>query len=88
MNRKGQGISINVVIIAAIALLILVILSVLVLRTGRDTSKAGQCESIPGATCRAQWEGDNGPCLTGEDRNRIATCADRGGEPTYCCMRI
>lgn len=87
MQRRGQGISINVVVIAAIALLVLVILSVLVIRAGGGTSKAGKCETI-GGVCRASWEGDNGPCMTGEDRNTIATCADRGGEPTFCCMTI
>jgi len=35
-NKKGQGISINVIIIAAIALLVLVILSVLLLRSGGE----------------------------------------------------
>lgn len=88
MNRKGQSISINVVIIAAIALLILVILSVLVLRTGRTVSDGTSCESIPDATCRAEWEGNNGPCFDGETRNRGAVCAQRNGEPMYCCMRI
>lgn len=33
-TKKGQGISINVIIIAAIALLVLVILAVLLLRSG------------------------------------------------------
>lgn len=39
MNRKGQGISINVIVIAAIALIILVILSTLVIRTGGTINK-------------------------------------------------
>lgn len=49
MNRKGQGISINVIIIAAIALLVLVILSVLLLRSGGEL--VTDCSDIDGGIC-------------------------------------
>jgi|TARA_B100000315_G_C14334912_1_gene476941 hypothetical protein len=50
MNKKGQGISINVIIIAVIALLVLVILSALLVRYMGDlvtecVDVNGQCES-------------------------------------------
>jgi hypothetical protein len=48
MNRSGQGISINVVIIAAIALLILVILSVLVIRSTQKVNEGTQCSALGG----------------------------------------
>lgn len=58
-NKKGQGISINVIIIAAIALLVLVILSIIF--TGRMgifshqvnscSAKGGQCFDISGSSC-------------------------------------
>jgi len=58
-NRRAQGISINVIIIAAIALLVLVILSIIF--TGRMgifshqvsscNAKGGQCFDISGTTC-------------------------------------
>lgn len=56
-TKKGQGISINVIIIAAIALLVLVILAVLLIRSGGqlvvDCSEAGgecadRCSDLDG----------------------------------------
>jgi len=46
--KKAQGISINVIIIAAIALLILVILSVLVLRSGGKLTAGTGCQAVDG----------------------------------------
>ena len=52
MFKKGQGISMNVIIIAAIALLVLVILSVLVLNTGGKIGLGTSCDGIQGSDCR------------------------------------
>ncbi len=41
--KKGQGLSMNVIIIAAIALLVLVIISVLVLRAGGNVNESSKC---------------------------------------------
>ena len=50
---KGQGISLNVVVIAAIALLVLVILSVIFVgRLGLFGEKAADCEQ-KGGECKA-----------------------------------
>ncbi|MBU1604172.1 MAG: hypothetical protein KJ583_02540 [Nanoarchaeota archaeon] len=49
-NKKGQGISINVIIIAAIALLVLVILSVLLIRSGGNVVTGTSCAGV-GGTC-------------------------------------
>ena len=49
MNRKAQGISMNVIIIAAIALLVLVILSVIFIgRMGGFGKATANCESQGG----------------------------------------
>ncbi len=51
MNKKAQGISINVIIIAAIALLVLVILSVIFMgRMGTFTGGVKDCE-LSGGKC-------------------------------------
>ncbi|MFC2135441.1 hypothetical protein ACFLTH_12580 [Bacteroidota bacterium] len=48
LNKKGQGISINVIIIAAIALLVLVILAVLLLRGGSNLAEGTSCSGVGG----------------------------------------
>jgi hypothetical protein len=49
--KKGQGLSMNVIIIAAIALLVLVILSVLVLRAGGGINEGTGCEKAAQGVC-------------------------------------
>jgi hypothetical protein len=82
MSKKAQGMSINVIIIAAIALLILIILAVLVLRTGNRvrqgtgcTGGGGECwSSCDDATAQmgGLWsrdptnDGTSGNCQEGE----------------------
>lgn len=64
--KKGQGISMNVIIVAAIALLVLVVLSIIFLGKsetfGRETAacenKGGQCES---GSCGADQDEYNTP---------------------------
>jgi len=90
MDRKGQGISVNVIVIAAIALLILVILSVLVLRSGRSVNEGTQCEAL-GGTCRAASEfGSIRRCDTdnGEFADAGGFCPAVAGERQYCCRRL
>lgn len=48
MNKKAQGLSMNVIIIAAIALLVLVILAVLLLRAGGSIDTGTSCEGLGG----------------------------------------
>lgn len=48
-NRKAQGISLNVIIIAAIALLVLVILSIIFIgRMGKTREEVDRCETNGG----------------------------------------
>lgn len=46
--KKGQGLSMNVIIIAAISLLVLVIISVLVLRAGGNVNQNTGCVGVQG----------------------------------------
>jgi hypothetical protein len=87
MNKKAQGLSMNVIIIAAISLLVLIVLIVLVLRanrgivSGTECTSNGQCwsgdcsdlEVTPGESWNhdSSRDGKNGGCAVGE----------------ICCMR-
>ena len=48
MRKKAQGLSMNVIIIAAISLLVLVIISVLVLRAGGNVNESTGCRGVNG----------------------------------------
>jgi len=62
MNKKGQGISMNVIIVAAIALLVLVVLSIIFLgRTGDFGKGVADCEN-KGGQCES-----GGDCTTDAD---------------------
>ena len=85
-NKKGQGMSLNVVIIAILALLVLVILSIILVgRTGWFNKGSLTCENN-GGQCVEQAED-----CTGET-SRIAydyTCKVAEGDPAkVCCIRI
>ena len=85
MHAKGQGISINVVIIAAIALLILVILSVLVFRTGMNVNQGTSCQAL-GGRCQSTLAGTT--CLNpGEFTDSGATCTQSTRQDPYICCR-
>lgn len=80
MDKKGQGLSMNVIIIAAIALLVLVILAVLILRAGRDVTEGTSCESL-GGRCAEECED------LGSDyfRDRSGNCMN---EDQICCRTL
>lgn len=59
MNKKAQGISLNVIIIAAIALLVLVVLSVILLgRMGQFGEQSQNCENKGGRCATTCGIGD------------------------------
>lgn len=94
MDRRGQGISLNVIVIAAIALLILVILSVLVLRAGGSVTEGTSCQQL-GGSCYYVGDIDGssrtqpcGPSDGSYTYNRAGRCADVQGEAQYCCLQI
>ena len=76
--KKAQGISLNVIIIAAIALLVLVVLSVIFLgRTGMFARKTADCLQ-QGGTCKVSCD-----TTAGEIPYTSYTC-DTEGE--VCCL--
>ena len=83
MNKKAQGISMNVIIIAAIALLVLVILSVIFIGrmgsfgriTGDCTTQGGRCLASP---CNVQTP----PMASNSGLN----CEEES--TPYCCLPV
>jgi hypothetical protein len=81
--KKGQGISINVIVIAAIALLVLVVLSIVFLgRFGVFTQQSGDCENKGGA-CTI------GACPSGTSAYGAWSCPDTtAGARQTCCIQV
>lgn len=91
MNKKGVEISMNVLIVAAIGLLVLVVLSVIFLgRIGTFGQKSGDC-AVQGGKCVLTSVGcgnvDEG---TGDyqKQNPLLDCPNLGDEPQVCCLPI
>ncbi|MBU1974823.1 MAG: hypothetical protein KKG59_00290 [Nanoarchaeota archaeon] len=63
--KKAQGISINVIIIAAIALLVLVILAVLVLKGGTNVNEETNSCIAKGGKCTDGWCENDGDQIFG-----------------------
>ena len=53
MNKKGVELSMNLIIVAAIALLVLVIIAILVLRGGSNIAEGTGCTAKAGGQCVA-----------------------------------
>ena len=88
MSKKAQGLSMNVIIIAAIALLVLVILAVLILRAGSGVASGTGCEGSGGecySSC-ADIIDDKGGIWT----KNIANSGKAGGcgEDESCCVPV
>jgi len=83
MNKKSQGLSINVIIIVAVALIVLVVLiAIFTGRLGVFTSTVKEQQGDSGATCTAQTAGFRSPELC---TGRIITSSDTGPPGTVCC---
>ena len=85
--KKGQGLSMNVIIIAAISLLVLVIISVLVLRAGGNVNQSTGCtgvngECIPDSMSCADYGQTMGKTLI---RDPAHGC---GQEGMICCVPL
>jgi hypothetical protein len=86
MDKKGQGISLNVIIIAAIALLVLVILSVIFMgRMGVFGEKSKDCQT-QGGKCAAV----NSNCGEGDtaDYPTPYSAWDCPNTGETCCIKI
>ena len=81
--KKGQGISINVIVIAAIALLVLVVLAIVFLgQTGTFTKGVNDCEN-KGGSCTI------GACPQGTTEFTSNRCADTtAGAKQTCCIQV
>jgi len=88
ISKKGQGLSLNVIIIAAIALLVLVVLSVVFLgktglfvkETDSCTNKGGRCAD-PGVGCGTQG-------TSVENYQTVYTAWKCPNEGEVCCIKI
>lgn len=80
--KRAEGLSMGLIIVAAIALLVLVILSVLVLRAGGQIGIGTACLGIDGAYCE---EDDGGPDVCPENyiRDNSKPCRNEG---EVCCI--
>ena len=81
--QRGQGISINVIVVAAIALLVLVVLAIVFLgRFGVFTAQTVDCEN-KGGSCAV------GSCPSGTNPFPSWTCPDTtGGASQSCCLAV
>jgi len=88
---KAQGISINVIIIAAIALLVLVVLSVIFMgRLGQFATKTAECEN-KGGKCADLGESCGQVGSSVEDyptRFPDWTCPKVDDQDVDCCVKI
>ncbi len=82
--KKAQGISVNVIIIAAIALLVLVVLSVIYIgRMGTWGQKTADCDTN-GGNCVDK----GGTCATGYQKYAPWNCPKVGEQEKECCIQI
>tara|TARA_Y100000310_G_scaffold287358_1_gene312189 strand:- start:1169 stop:1432 length:264 start_codon:yes stop_codon:yes gene_type:complete len=84
MDKKGQGISINVIIVAAIALLVLVVLSVIFIgRVDIFSRKSNECASFGSNTVCADSCGA-GDAEDFPTPHPTLSCATEGQS---CCLK-
>lgn len=88
--KKAQGLPMNVIIIAALALLVLVILTIVFMgRIGVFTKESGACEGVANAGCFASTCGQ-GDAADYPNAYRAAQCSEESvnaGRPN-CCIRV
>lgn len=88
MYKKGQGVSITVVIIAALALLVLVVLSsIFITRLGKTQETVDRCESY-GGRCFSLDEGCEAPYSTPTTAYKCMDITRKEKENEICCLRI
>jgi len=90
MDKKAQGLSMNVIIIAAISLLVLIILAVLVFRAGGNVTKGTNCIAVGGQcsaveSCDEVQEQQGGLWSADHSKDgKNGGCA----EDEICCIRV
>lgn len=85
LMKKGQGMSINVIIIAVLALLVLVVLAFIFTgKIGKFTQATADCQSISGNVCDYS-------CGSGYVQDNSRGCFDDDGEldtSQVCCIPV
>jgi len=89
MNKKGIEISMNVIIVAAIGLLVLVVLSVIFLgRMGGVSENLSNCE-VQGGKCAVQCGSLDYGTENHQAKNPTISCPDdAAGDKQVCCLPI
>ena len=82
MRKKGVELSMNVIIVAAIGLLVLVILAVLVINSTSNVPKTMKACSLQGGLCKASCD-----IVNGEQQVDNARCDDPT-RPTCCKTQL
>ena len=78
MKRKSQGLSMNVIIMAAIGLIVLIVLSVIFIGKGRTFSASASDCKQKGGDCIPKTQSCDGPNL-----GQMGCDDDK-----YCCMSM
>jgi len=91
MNKKGVEITMNTIVVAAIALLVLVVLSAIFLgRIGTFGEKSESCE-VQGGLCAPTGECGNPDYGAGgfPQKNPLLSCPDDNvGNSQVCCIPV
>ena len=89
--KKGIELSVNVIIIAAISLIVLVLLSFLVIRSGGGIVEGTSCEQV-GGNCISptDYELNDNSCGEFQKRDITKSCSEAAREAgdTICCISI
>ena len=89
MNKKSQGLSVNVIIIVAIALIVLVVL--IAIFTGRlggfvkGVDETANCQATCSAFGMQKGEADDAASCAAPDRYAAGTYRDVGTGKACCC---
>ncbi|MGM5480995.1 MAG: DUF948 domain-containing protein [Nanobdellota archaeon] len=84
MNRKGSELSMNVIIIAAIALLVLVILAVMLLQKGGDIQEGTSCTGLGGECCSSCGNA----CVVGGQKYSVPHPTGECPSGQQCCLKL
>ncbi len=94
MDKKAQGLPMNVIIIAILVMLVLVVVGVIFMsRLGFFSTQVSDCESQPGnyicttdSGCQTSADGD---LIDGYIRDTTGlNCRNVDDQPQYCCLKI
>ena len=87
MNKKAQGLSINVIIIVAISLIVLVVLvAVFTGNLGGFTKTVGSTTGDSTKICAQQTPTAGSLKLQSDCTGRIVTSSDSGTDGKICCI--